>query len=722
MKLRKNVFFYFAVLVFLLCVLFAMACVFHRLGEGQEYPYLLKGAWLLGILCLVFGLLIVSALWSRLRINHRLLRFQRLLNGVEYLLAALLITAGVFLRFLVIQNLPMEPDSDYKTYYEMAVLLHRGTLIEAGVGYCDYVSMFPHVFGYPQVLAWVMGIFGESLRTALLFNLVLEAGCCALVWRIARLAGGRLCGLVALAAICFLPSAILYSNFAASEPLFTFVLLLGILLFALSLKSTPAKEKHPWLCPGELIAMAVALAFGSFIRPMAVIFLVAAVICLLNGHQPLPALPRNDIPLGLRLTNKGWKRCALIAAVYFAFSSLFTMGTGYAVNRQLAGSSASYGYNLLVGLNLESYGGWNEEDANYLYAALEATGSAQEAQLACRDMALERLKTDPRALLDLFVHKFEVLWGNDDFGASWNILFMDQQGNLTPDRESFLYRMMDVSDLYYLTLLLGGLVYGLVSFRREPDVFYACLLLFCGTVALHLLVENQNRYHYHAIPLLCVMLGVAVSAGSVQVNKMIMTQLEKKRQAAVEKAAAEAHIQMIQREQEEQSRLRAEALHAQFDMGKAIREGHIRIVASQGVQEDNRTAEQSNASGEAAAAEPEKIDHAAPEAEEETPLIVEETEKEIEEAEKINPLPVFTKPISVKGDAFDEGGDNRESAKPKEEIKRKKDKKDKDVKTAKKNKDKKTDDEKKEDKADRKKDKDKKHDKDKKKKGHKKDD
>ena len=32
----------------------------------------------------------------------------------------------------------------------------------------------------------------------------------------------RLSGLVALAAMCFLPSTILYSNFAASEPLFTF--------------------------------------------------------------------------------------------------------------------------------------------------------------------------------------------------------------------------------------------------------------------------------------------------------------------------------------------------------------------------------------------------------------------------------------------------------------------------------------------------------------------
>ena len=61
---------------------------------------------------------------------------------------------------------------------------------------------------------------------------------------------------------------------------------------------------------------------------------------------------------------------------------------------------------------------------------MESTGSAQEAQLACRDLAMERLKTDPRALINLFVHKFEVLWGNDDYGASWNILFMEKHASI----------------------------------------------------------------------------------------------------------------------------------------------------------------------------------------------------------------------------------------------------------------------------------------------------
>ena len=569
-------------MVFLLCMLFSIACVFARLGAGQEYPYLLKGAWILGALALTLALLGACALWARLDMSRKLARFPGPARAVEYLLAALLVLAGAFLRYQVIRTMPMEPDSDYKTYYEMAVLLHRGTLVEAGVGYCDYVSMFPHVFGYPQVLSLVLGIFGESVYTALMFNLVLEVGVCLVVWRIARLLGGRLCGLVALAAVSFLPSNILYSNFVASEPLFTLVLLLGAWLFALSMKDSPRQERHPWLCAGELSVMAAVLAFASFIRPMAVIFLIAAVICLLPSRKELPSLPRNDIPLGLRLTNHGVKRCALVCAVYFGVSAIFTMGTGYAVNRQLAGS-ASYGYNLLVGLNLQSYGGWNQEDADYLYAALETTGSAQEAQLMCRDMALERLKVDPRALLDLFVHKFEVLWGNDDFGASWNILFMDQQGNLTPERELFLYRMMDVSDLYYLVLLFAAGVYGCLCLRRGPDAMYACLLLFCGTVGLHLFVENQNRYHYHALALLCLMSGMSVKEVMALVRQSVMDRLERKRREAAEKAARDSHVFMLQQEEAERMRLRAESLHTQFDMGAAIREGHIRIVASEGV-------------------------------------------------------------------------------------------------------------------------------------------
>ena len=580
MKLKRNLFYYFAAFVFLFCVFFAMVCVFQRIGTGQEYPYLLKGEWLLGALaglCLLLG---AGALWARLDMNKALKDHRAGLQAAE-LLAVLLLTAlALWLRLRVIRELPMQPDSDYKTYYGIAEMLQKGTLLESGPGYCDYVAMFPHVYGYPAVLSFIFGIFGTSLGTALGFNLFLETASCLILWRIGRLAAGRVCGLIAMAAYAFLPSVVLYSNQVASEPLFTFLLLAGIWFVAMSLHQTERKERHPWLCFGELTAAGLALGIASFVRPMAVLFLIAAVICFLPGKAQLPDLPLNDVPLGLRATSRGWKRALILLAVYFLSSSLLSMGTSYAVDRSLAGSTASYGYNLLVGLNQESYGGWNQADADYLYSALESTGSAQEAQLACRDLALQRLNTDPRALLNLFVHKFDVLWGNDDYGASWNILFMDQQGNLTPEREAFLYRMMDISDLYYLGLLLCAGICGFFMLRRKPDILYACLLLFCATVALHLFVENQNRYHYHALPLLCLFSGAAVKWLAAAVGEAVMKRIVNQRREAEELAAQEAARARKQEEEEELARLRSEALHAQFDMGKAIVDGHIRVVTS----------------------------------------------------------------------------------------------------------------------------------------------
>lgn len=583
MRLRRNAFYTFAVLVFLVCMLFSIVCVFQRLGSGQEYPYLVKGEWLLTTLVFFCLLLSAGTLWSRLEVSRRLKEYGVLCSGIEGILAALFLGVGFSLRLYILRNMPMQPSSDYKTYYEIAELICKGTLTQEGKGYCDYISMFPHVYGYPAVLAIVFRLFGTSVKTALLFNLAAQMGNCILVWRIARLLGGRFSGLVSLALISLLPSAILFSDFVASEPFFTLVLLSGILLFLHSLRNSPRKEEHPWLCTAELVASGIMLAFGSFIRPMALIFLVAALICTFSGEISMPDMPPHEVPLGFRATGKGWKRCLILLAVYFLTSSFFTARAAYASDRELAGGSASYGYNLLVGLNLQSYGGWNQEDADYLYDALEETGSAREAQLICRDMALVRAKADPRALLDLFVHKFEVLWGNDDFGASWNILFMDQQGTLSPQRESFFYRMMDISDLYYLSVLLLALIFGCMMLKRKPDSSYSLVLLFCGTVALHLFVENQNRYHYHAIPVLIILSGIAVSAILQNVYQFVMEKLEEQRRLAAEKERSAQEAARKAASEEEISRLRAEALHAQFDMAKAIREGHIRIVASKGV-------------------------------------------------------------------------------------------------------------------------------------------
>jgi hypothetical protein len=100
-----------------------------------------------------------------------------------------------------------------------------------------------------------------------------------------------------------------------------------------------------------------------------------------------------------------------------------------------------------------------------------------------------------------------------------------------------------------------------------------------------LLVENQNRYHYHALPVLSILAGAAAAAMYDRMHAAVMARIEAKRLEKEAKEAREAHVRKLQEEEAERVHLRAQALHAQFDMGKAIAEGHIRIVASKAVED-----------------------------------------------------------------------------------------------------------------------------------------
>ena len=110
----------------------------------------------------------------------------------ECIIACGVLAASAVVRIWCVRNLPMQPESDDKTYYEIANLLKEGTLLTDGPGYCDYVAMFPHVLGYPYALSIVFRLFGTSVLTAQYFNVALAVGAVFLTYRIARRLGGRI--------------------------------------------------------------------------------------------------------------------------------------------------------------------------------------------------------------------------------------------------------------------------------------------------------------------------------------------------------------------------------------------------------------------------------------------------------------------------------------------------------------------------------------------------
>ena len=520
--------------------------------------------------------------------QNRMLREYTWMKSAETAFALFILAAAAALRVRMVQTMPMQTESDYRTYYEIADLLARGTLQTEGPGYCDYIAMFPHVYGYPFALSLVFRIFGTSVKAALYFNVALSVLTVFISYRTARLAGGRLCGAVALLLTAFWPSQILYINMVASEYLFSCMLMFAMYLFVRSIKDYNSGAKHP--AAGVLLHVFLGawLALTAAVRPMALLLVITIVICVCFERLRLPVRLTKDQPVSLVFLSKGWMRCLIVIAVYAGIGALISIGITNTVDRDLASGTTSFGYNLLVGLNTESEGGWNQEDADYLYAALDETGSASEAHLACRDLAIQRLH-DVKGILNLFFYKFQALWMNDDYGSTWNLLFMNQQGTLTEARENFLYAARSIGNIFYLLVVALAAVEGIFLWKRGSGLAYPFMLMYLGTAAMHLLVESQNRYHFHALYMLAILaaFGVRDICGANRVR--VQQRLEERSALARQKQEDTMKKKSLLQEEERLIELRRQAMQSKFDMRDALEKGYITVRVSKAYMDEAGT-------------------------------------------------------------------------------------------------------------------------------------
>lgn len=585
MQARKTWFSGLCIFLYLCGSIYTLLSGLSSLGEGREYPYLAPALVIISISGVFFAALLIFCFSARLQLPAWAARHPLGMTILEWGTAALLLLASFVVRVLYVQHFPMTPDSDYKTYYEIAQLINSDTLLEDGVGYCQYIAMFPHVYGYSYVLSLVLRIFGTSVWVGQMFNIVCAVLTCFFVWRCAVRLAGRASGLMALAVSAFWPSQILYNNFLAAEYLFS-MLLFFCLWFFLCLVQTDLHDGQPQgrLFCGHL-ALGVCIGLTSAIRPMAMLLLISTLLYLFPCQEKLPIRPNNDLPVTARAMSHGWIRALLILAAFLFTTSITSRCISYAINDEVAGGSASFGYNMLVGLNQESYGGWNQEDADYLYQALDETGSAQQAQAACRDLAMQRLTPPLASILNLFFHKYSVLWANDDYGSTWNLLFMDQQGTLTPQRQDFLYAMRNFNNYYYMIVVAFSALGVFFLIRRPGSWAYVPLTLFLGTVAMHLLVENQNRYHFHALYLFVILAAFALHVLYEACDDFIVHGQAERTQKQQRAAAERAALQRIEDAEAYAAQRQQQQMEGSFDMAAALREGHVRVSVSQAVDD-----------------------------------------------------------------------------------------------------------------------------------------
>jgi hypothetical protein len=558
-------------------MVFALFSGILNIGISTKYPFIWYGGIIaaMGILCLLADAAVsLSSMLDLQRFSSGKIKRGTAIEAV--IVAAVLITAAS-LRIWVIRNLPVQPSSDYKTYYDVAVLLSQGNLIKDGVNFCDYISQFPHVIGYPFFLSKVFKIFGASLSAGLYFNLFLSLISTFLSYRIARNISGKVGGIIALILVAFWPSQILYINHMATEPLFMCISLFSIWLVTY-LSKYPFEEGKTSVFFLLNVALGLSLAVGAAVRPMSVILLIAIIICILQSRVKLN-LDR-DVGLMKKAMSKGWIRIIVIFISYLLCAQVISGSISKAIDRDLPGSSVSFGYNLLVGLNIDSKGSWNKQDSKLMNDKFNETDSAAEAHKAARDEALKRIKENPVGIINLAFEKYTILWSNDDYASFWNLFFFEEQKNLTPEKVKFINDLIPLNNLYYLLCVFLSILAGRALWSKKtvgPENIM--ILFFIGTAILHMILESQNRYHYNILPIFAILAAYGcVEFYHRHASNTVASQgygnyiVQRSVNVAKDELAAIEEKPDVKVEQPEGNK---------FDMLTAIKEGHVIVTVTE---------------------------------------------------------------------------------------------------------------------------------------------
>ena len=365
-------------------------------NEGVESPSYLAalaaGAFAAGLL-----------LWLRKR-KWAFGSFGRLCGRLGVVRCAAVTTGLCFALGLIwIVLVPIEPFSDYKTYWDCAVSIARGEPVYS----TEYVAMYPHILGYASFLALFIEIFGEHVLVGVLLGLILSCLSGLLIFSIAGEAAGLPAAVLASGLWALYPGRIMLGSLIFSEPLYTCLLLLFMYLL-LGLRKKQDRLKKRILCPLLWgLGLGLLLEGINAVRPIGAILVIALLIWLLflRGREMKDA----------RL----WRFWLLLTvALLFSFQlsgKLWDDRLEDILGEEPAGLPI---YNLYVGFNMDTLGQWSGEDMDLLFEyRRQEGGSAPQAQKSMLPHVLERLRSEELDLGKLFSAKLFTFLGNDELGG-----------------------------------------------------------------------------------------------------------------------------------------------------------------------------------------------------------------------------------------------------------------------------------------------------------------
>lgn len=388
-------------------------------------------------------------------------------------LAAILFLLCLAVKLTFVLLYPIEPAGDYLTFYNSAVTLSRGEILNS-----RYVALFPHILGYSSFLSIFFKLFGTGYAVAPVVNTVVSAACIPFFFYIGHSFISKFGACVACLIWIFFPSQTVYNIFVLSEPLYCLELLIAFSI---------------------MIFIARRIADFSFVKCIAFSLLLALFLQFVNMARPIAFIPIIAFFIWFFFVETShfrnrkllFRKLSVFAVTLVAFFSFSLIGNWYAESKIGEAPATVPGYNIYVGFNTDSMGQWNQSDSDLLFHYSDLPGwSAQQVQQQMLKEAENRILHDDINFADLFFHKFLALWQNDDFCIRYYASDLFGGRNLRALCNGF----------YFATLLFSliGAISAIIRKEKNGGFFLLCIFMIGLTLA-HMLVEVAPRYHYSGL-------------------------------------------------------------------------------------------------------------------------------------------------------------------------------------------------------------------------------
>ena len=390
----------------------------------------------------------------------------------ELLAIGLILLVAACLRVAWIIALPVQPESDFATFYQMTTLIADGKWLPQSYGWTFGGP------GYPVTLAPLLAAGGglTAIRAA---NLAFQLGTIVAVWLLGRQTVGRRGGLAGAAIAGLCPGIWTFAPLVAAENLAMFLLVSGMACLA-------ARR------PGLTGITGACVAGLVITRPAYIGFPLVVVISL------------------FLLKGAVWRHLAwLLAGMWLIAAPYVVLNLS---NGAPALSNQGSSWQLWLVNNERSTGSWfpAAEQPDYPFKGIERLeGGAEKVAEAQQKLAIQFVLTNPQESVRRAVMRHKANWVGDHAGVFWTL---DRAGPNLGNGIPLRRHLADIADRYFIAIIAAALV-TVVRFRKDSQRLLPVVLPIFYAIPVLALAEANGRYHSVVVPFLCVLAGGAISPG-----------------------------------------------------------------------------------------------------------------------------------------------------------------------------------------------------------------